>query len=280
MSLGSPSKIRALAWTILGQCLSQDHFASELIDRALHQHSLSTEDRGLLTQIVYGTLREWGFLSNIIHERLRSKTANKFIHLMGISAYQLLFLRKVPDHAVLNEAVSLAKAKGGEGMGRLVNAVMRNIQEERGKILEEWERPEGKAATFPKWLWQRWVKRWGEVKALELAHSFNAVPRTFARVNLREMSREELVKNLAHEWVKVEMLGEGPMVGLPPRARAKALPLIEQGKLSLQDYNSYQIVHRLGPQAGEKGVDVCAGHGGKTAAILELDQGKMEVWAH
>lgn len=280
MSLGSPSNIRSLAWTILGQCLAQDHFASELIDRTILKYSLTSEDRRLLTQIVYGTLRGWGFLSNIIHERLRGKTSNKFIHLMGLSAYQLLFLRKVPDHAVLNEAVNLAKSKGGEGMGRLVNAVLRKLQEDRGNLLLEWESPAGQEATFPKWLWSRWLERWGEAKALELAKAFNRVPATFARVNLSRTTRGAFVRKFAEEWMKVDLLGEGPMVILPPRAREKANSLLEEGLISLQDYHSYQVVEGLDPQPGEKGVDACAGHGGKAAAIMEKVRQNGELWVY
>ena len=39
--------------------------------------------------------------------------------LLYLSVYQLEFLDKVPAHAILNEAVEIAKVKGNPGTGNL-----------------------------------------------------------------------------------------------------------------------------------------------------------------
>ena len=49
--------------------------------------------------------------------------------LLLMSAYQLRYLDKIPDHAVVNEAVELAKVRK-KGSEKLVNAVLRRILRE------------------------------------------------------------------------------------------------------------------------------------------------------
>ena len=49
----------------------------------------------------------------------------KFIDFIVIS---LLYLDKVPDHAVINEAVEIGKRRGNPGIGKFVNGVLRAFQ--------------------------------------------------------------------------------------------------------------------------------------------------------
>ena len=66
-----------------------------------------------MTEIVYGTVArkltlEW-YLSHFIEDR--DKLDNWLYVLLLMSAYQLRYLDKIPNHAVVNEAVELAKAR-------------------------------------------------------------------------------------------------------------------------------------------------------------------------
>ena len=39
-----------------------------------------------------------------------------------MSLYQYVFLDKIPNHAIINEAVNIAKRRGGQHNGNIVNA--------------------------------------------------------------------------------------------------------------------------------------------------------------
>ena len=53
--------------------------------------------------------------------------------LLYLSVYQLEFLDKVPAHAILNEAVEIAKVKGNPGTGKFVNGVLGAVYKEIGE---------------------------------------------------------------------------------------------------------------------------------------------------
>lgn len=57
-----------------------------------------------------------------------------------MSAYQILFLDRVPDSAAVNEGVKLVKAMGMEAASGFINAVLRNLT--RGKAEMEWPQRE------------------------------------------------------------------------------------------------------------------------------------------
>ena len=57
--------------------------------------------------------------------------------LLYLSVYQLEFLDKVPAHAILNEAVEIAKVKGNPGTGKFVNGVLRNYQRQGAPDLQK-----------------------------------------------------------------------------------------------------------------------------------------------
>ena len=84
-------------------------------------------DRALATQIVYGTLQNGRLLRWQWETKVRRMPSAPVALLLDLSVYQLLFLERVPDYAVIHEAVRLCeeRQKGAKGM---VNAVLRRVQ--------------------------------------------------------------------------------------------------------------------------------------------------------
>ena len=50
--------------------------------------------------------------------------------LLRISVYQFVFLDKIPDHAIIHQAVNIAKRRGNKGISGFINGVLRSIQRE------------------------------------------------------------------------------------------------------------------------------------------------------
>src|ERR1043166_1358789 len=107
---------RAVAADILHAVETRRAFADILLDRALQTNHLSTADRALATEIVYGTLRwrgriDWA-LGLLTHKPLEDMDAY-IRNVLRMTLYQILFLDRVPAYAAVNEAVELAKRYGG-----------------------------------------------------------------------------------------------------------------------------------------------------------------------
>src|SRR5690606_29113032 len=113
---------RAVALDVLERIESGGAFANLVLPQVLARSGLSERDRGLVTDLVYGTTR-WRRACDFLVDRFlcrevvgRARTA------LRLGAYQLAFAG-VPAHAAVAETVA-ASPKAARG---LVNAVLRRV---------------------------------------------------------------------------------------------------------------------------------------------------------
>ena len=65
-------------------------------------------DRNLYTELVYGTIKRKYTLDYILKPFVKTKIKGWMRQLLWMSIYQYVYLDKVPDHAIINEAVDIA----------------------------------------------------------------------------------------------------------------------------------------------------------------------------
>lgn len=285
----SPPTTRFLASGILGEVLSKHKFASERLDHYLKLHPLDPRDKALLTQLVYGTLREMGFLDHCLGAYVDlKKTTPALQNLLRVGVYQIFFLEKIPDHAVVFETVELAKKRWGASPGKFVNAVLRRILERKETFLgarRVAQNPPSSAdlpwmLSFPAWMVGRWAKRYPLAQLFALAEYFNRVPPPYLRVNLKKTSVEELIAVLGKEGVAAEQVSGSPILLLEKATDKVLQPLLKEGWGSFQDLGSFRVLEAVQAKAGEVGLDVCAGHGGKSSGIAEVLPDDSRLYVH
>ncbi len=254
MPAKQPSSARSLALRTLRE-VAQGGFASDAIDQILRKHPLVEAERGLFTQLVYGVLRERGFLDQVLARYVsKASTPEALLDLLRLAAYQCLSLDKVPDYAAVNEAVELAKLKYGPGAGRLVNAVLRRLLREQAEFGVKLAA--ARLESYPEWMLRRWRKRYPKEKLQRMLEYFAAPAPLWARVNPLKSSEAE------------GPFGES-LVDLGGYERDLWLKWMEAGRISIQDRHSYQVARAVEPKSGEIILDACAGHGGKSSALAE-----------
>ena len=124
---------RGLALMTLEEVFDKGAYSNIALNKSLKKSRLSDKDRALVTEIVYGTVArkitlEW-YLSHFIVDR--DKLELWVYHLLLLSLYQLLYLDNIPDHAIVNDAVTIAKNRGNKkGAEKLINAVLRRVSSE------------------------------------------------------------------------------------------------------------------------------------------------------
>ncbi|EAO76870.1 sun protein, partial [Streptococcus agalactiae H36B] len=101
---------RGLALMTLEEVFDKGAYSNIALNKSLKKSRLSDKDRALVTEIVYGTVArkitlEW-YLSHFIVDR--DKLELWVYHLLLLSLYQLLYLDNIPDHAIVNDAVTIA----------------------------------------------------------------------------------------------------------------------------------------------------------------------------
>ena len=150
---------RELALKVLFQINEEGAYANLALDKALFPcKDLDPRDRALITEIVYGSVKNRGKLDYILNQFAKTKV-KKMDHWtrnnLRMALYQILFLDKVPDSAAVDESVKLAKKYGHSD--KFVNAVLRNYL--RGKDTIQWPDKEKQPIeylcveySFPQWM--------------------------------------------------------------------------------------------------------------------------------
>ena len=101
---------------------------------------LDAREAALAVAIDRAVVVRWALLQGLLERWLKAPWAKQHPELKAIllaGAAQLLLLDKLPDHAVLNEAVEAAKASARPRAAGMVNAVLRKIAGLRNDRLEQ-----------------------------------------------------------------------------------------------------------------------------------------------
>ena len=102
---------RRLAWDVL-QAVAAGAYADVALERVLRERDLKPSDRGLVTELAYGAIRQRRTLDAWL-DRLgkvpAAKQPPKLRWLLHVGLYQLLLMERIPDSAAVNTAVELAK---------------------------------------------------------------------------------------------------------------------------------------------------------------------------
>ena len=96
--------VRALALELYEEVIDNKAYSNIVLNDALRFEELKPEDKGLLTEILYGTLQHKLTLEYYIRPFIKTKLRRWQRYLLLLSVYQLEYLDRVPDFAVINEA--------------------------------------------------------------------------------------------------------------------------------------------------------------------------------
>lgn len=134
MTEASATLARRVAHEVLMRVTDGGAWSNAALDAALTRElDLSTRDRGLVTELVYGTLRRALALDWVIDQhavRPFDEIELKVLNVLRLGVYQLLHTR-VPDHAAVSESVELCRDVGAKGATGFVNGVLRSVARER-----------------------------------------------------------------------------------------------------------------------------------------------------
>ncbi len=302
-----PSEARVCAYTVLRRVLEQGAYA----DLALRSQArdLDARNRALAMRLAYGAVQRRGTLDHLV-EQLTERSVKRLdapvLAALRLGLYELLFLSGAPDHAVVADAVELAKgghgcapaeprgggdtgrrheAKTGRGHG-LVNAVLRRATREGERLLAALDdgTPEGAAVkhSHPEWLVRMWWEQLGAEQTRALLAFDNQPAELALRVNTLVAQPRDVAAQLCAGPAPVGVHGdpaipealvlEGPWdVHGSPQWRA--------GEVLAQSRAAMLPSLALAPEPGERVLDLCAAPGGKTTHLAALMGGEGEVVA-
>ena len=298
------TNIRELVLDILIEVNEKDQYSHLVIRSVLDKYRyLEKKERAFLTRLAEGTIEhqiEMDYMIDSFSKVKVRKMKPLIRNLLRMSVYQLRYMDAIPDSAVCNEAVKLAKKRGFRQLSGFVNGVLRSIVREGDKLLYPDAAMEPKRYlevkySVPGWIINRWMKAYGyEQTETILSHFYQEAPLTI-RTNRTKCTPEELRTKLINEQVTVEKIGEIPAESgefkdaldrlwgyaytISDFDHLQSLQTFQDGDFYVQDLSSMLVAEMAAPKKGDYVIDVCAAPGGKSSHIAELMDGTGMVEA-
>ncbi|MCL7746415.1 16S rRNA (cytosine(967)-C(5))-methyltransferase RsmB [Halalkalibacter alkaliphilus] len=267
--------VREVALEILLQIEKNQAYSNLLLNQTVNRTKLDPRDVGLLTEIVYGTIQRRDTLDYYLQSFVKKgvPSLQDWVKvLLRLSVYQIAYLDRVPERAVIHEAVAIAKKRGHKGISGMVNGVLRSIQREGlpslAHIKDETERV-ALEYSYPVWLVKRWVAQYGLDETREMCQSSLEPPNVTVRVNQVKASVEEALLLLEKEGLQVKHGDLSPDAIIVEKGNVFQTNTYKKGYVTAQDESSMLVGRAVGAKPGMTVADTCAAPGGKSTHIAE-----------
>ena len=275
-------KTRQLCLDILYQIIVKKEFSNNLLNQMLIKYpDLSNQDKTLIFKIVYGTLKNKIYLEYVTNKFIDyHKTNQKLQILLWLSVYQFYFLDKIPNYAIVNEAVEISKTINIKVSG-FINATLKRILTADASVFAITDKNEIENLSirysFPKGLLLILKTQFGDEHALNIIKDSINIPKISLRVNTLKISREELIAKYPQYNLQPSLITSAGVISSYPVMNSE---MFKNGEIIMQDEMSIKVVEDLAPQPGELVLDLCAAPGGKTTYLGQLmnNQGHVDAY--
>ena len=248
----------------------------------LNEPNLDQRSRAFVTEMVMTTVRNLIQIDYVIDhfsmlpvERMKPVIRN----ILRVGICQMRYMDKVPDHAVINEAVELAKAYGFQQLAGFINGVLRSAARETDK-------PEihvgdvGLMYSYPKNLLLYLEQQMPGDQLAEFLSVSHCIPHVTVLPNFTRISTSDLVHVLYGEGVESRIcFGCEGFLLLKATGDISALDSYRKGLFIVMDPSAFRPVMMLSPKPGETLIDLCAAPGGKSFAAACLMENRGRVLA-
>ena len=275
--------VRDAALSILMEINNNQAYSNLLLHRTIENYHIQDKDRGLLTELTYGTLQHRMTLDYYLEPFVRGKLDPWVRELLRMSLYQIVYLTKIPPHAAVHEAVEIAKRRGHKRIPPTVNGILRSILRQGVRSLDDIKDPIERIAietSHPKWLIDRWVQLYGEEATKEMATLNNQPAKMTFRVNETKTDVATVIKALQALNMTIHQADVVPECLVSESGNPASAAIYEKGHITIQDESSMLPVYALDVRPGMTVLDMCAAPGGKTTHIAEKMNDEGKVYAH
>ncbi len=301
--MSTPSSPRALALSTL-LAVEKGKYGNIAVDTVLKRTDMSEADRHLYTALVYGVTERkttLEFLLGKFSSRPLSELDDTVRIALCMGLYQLVYLDRVPDHAALDETVSLVPRK----VSGYVNAVLRAYLRfeaslprlpdgSRAPREKELTTPNGWVARFPELgegectalsvcygvpvsLCETFVAALGYGRAASAFRGFCEKPPMTVRVNTQKTTPEKLAAELTAAGLTVLSSLYADTALRVPEGAITATEAFARGEFFIQDEASQLCVAALDARPGDIVADTCACPGSKSFGIALTMENTGEV---
>lgn len=272
---------REIVVDALVEILEKEGYSHKVLSQALSKYQyLEKQERSFITRVTEGTIEYLIQIDSVLDSCSKTKVKKMkpvIRTILRMSVYQILYMDRVPDSAVCNEAVKLAAKRGFVGLKGFVNGVLRTIVREKERF--QWD-DDSLKYSMPSWLLDLWEKAYGRKTAITIAEAFLNPSRLTVRCNLDRASKEDILKSLKSQGAAVsESQISSAILYLDRMDYLECLEAFQKGWIQVQDLSSSLVGEAADPNPGSYVIDVCGAPGGKSLHIADKlkNTGMVEV---
>ena len=236
--------LKAIIWVVLEK-------------KSLSAFAYPQEVSALTKSLVFGTLRFYHQLNDVVSRLLKHSLEKQDldIHcLMLLGAYQILY-SNIAQHASIYETVNIADGLDKPWAKKLVNAILRQIQRDKDKILTQTH------YSHPTWLLKK-IKQ--------------TYPDHFEQIFTQNNTQAPMTLRL-HPQHNIDTYLDATHLKVAPQARVlnQAIDVyhlqdFDKGSCFVQDASAQLAAPLLNPKNTDLILDACCAPGGKTTHLSEL----------
>jgi 16S rRNA (cytosine967-C5)-methyltransferase len=265
---------REIALDILISYYRDNGYLNILLNNKFNNTNLTKEKKNFITRVVYGTVQYQIYLTYLIEPFIKKRLKVYERMLLLMSMYQKEFMDSIPDYAIVNTSVEMAKKKKGIKTANFINAVLKNAFSNKRSLndLKDNERLSIET-SHPLWLVNMFMKQYGYETTVKICHSNNEIPKQTGRVNTLKTSIEDVLKNPL--YTKSILSKDGVYYSGGNIANSEEF---QKGYVTVQDESSQLVAYLLKPYG--KVLDMCSAPGSKTAHLAAYMENKGSIDAY
>ncbi len=280
---------RRLAFSIIKNVISENQFSHYLLDLEFSKHRVQNDDKALITELVYGALRYQKTLNYIIDSHLKEKKikiSGSVKIVLQMALFQLLFLDRIPEYSLVNDAVEQIKIITKGSLTSWANAALRKAVKEkltlrkeivslqRSQSIEDLAIGYSYKLSLAAYLQNRYHL---SITELQQALAFgNERSELSLRVNTLKISAENFFDR--YQSISLHRSLHSPVgVRVGERIGLTNFEGFITGECSVQDEASQLVGYLTNPQEGDNILDACSAPGGKASHIQEIRKNKGSI---
>ncbi len=266
------TKTREIVLDILVEVLERDGFVHDCLRQALEKYQyLEKPDRAFITRTAEGTVEYLLTIDQVLTSCITIKVEKLkpvIRTILRMSVYQILWMDRVPDRAVCDEAVKLTVCRGLGGLKGFVNGVLRSVVRRKEEfVFSDWSLK----YSMPSWIVKLWKDQYSDEIVEEMLKGFLVRRPVSVRCNLSLASVEKIQESLNRQGVTTVSSSLWPEVLLlEGYDYLEGLHAFQKGWIQVQDPASALVAAAAAPQAGSQILEVCGAPGGKSLHMADL----------
>lgn len=274
---------REIIIKILYDVLFKKSYSNITLNKYLDKYSVNSKDKGFITEIVYGTIKYKLTIDTILKHYVKNGLNNldpMILNILRMSIYQIKYLDKVPNFAVVNEAVNLSKKYSKKSISKFVNGVLRNYlrNTDANYCKNNYKDKLCFKYSFPRWMVDLFIKQYGE-DSEKILDGLNKTPYVTVRINNLKTSFDDVYEGLIKKGYDVcEGLICPEALNIIKGESIKNNPYFKDGCITVQDESAMLVAECMDIKDNLTVFDLCSAPGGKATHIAEIMNNTGQIY--